>query len=114
MFISLSTWIYDHLGISEMIRRVKKCGYSNVEISGFNWRKKWRWKEILKESKKNKIEIVSIHCLHHEFSDDRFSFDFFKDYHEKFYKSIVVLNRPVIVEHGVGKNQSLQNKQLIK
>lgn len=103
MFISLSTWIYDYLAISEVMRRVKRCGYSYVEISGGNWRKKWKWREILRESERNKIQIVSIHCPHHLFPSERLSLDFFKRYHEEFYKSIKGLDKPVIVEHAVEK-----------
>lgn len=99
MFISLSTWLYDHLPFKEVAEHVKKCGYNSVEISGNSWHSIWDWQEILKETKKAGIKITSIHCVHHELPNWLEDEKMYRKYHEEFYKKITGAEGAIMVEH---------------
>ena len=99
MFLSLSTWLYDHLPISEVMTHVDHCGYKYIEVSGVNWFNKWRWTDITKESLKKGIRIVSVHCIHHEHPELYKSDIDFEKYHRNFYKEIRGIPGLIVVEH---------------
>ena len=99
MFLSLSTWLYDHLPISEVMTHVDHCGYKHIEVSGVNWFNKWRWADIIKESLKKDIKIVSTHCIHHEYPELYNSDTDFEKYHRNFYKEIRGIPGLIAVEH---------------
>lgn len=99
MFISLSTWIYDYLPLAEMIQRVKKSGYENIEVSGSAWTDKWKWVDLVQIAEKNDINIISVHCLHHEIPQEKLDERTFMKYHENFYKNISGIPGTIVVEH---------------
>lgn len=99
MFLSLSTWLYDHLPINEVITHVHHCGYKYIEVSGKNWLNKWQWRDIIEEFSKKDIGIVSVHCIHHEHPELYNSDVDFEKYHRDFYKEISGIPGLIIVEH---------------
>lgn len=99
MFLSLSTWLYDHLPVSEVMTHVDSCGYKHVELSGRSWADKWKWRDVIDESSKRGITIISAHCSHHEHPELYNSDIDFEKYHQNFYKEISGIPGLIIVEH---------------
>ena len=99
MFLSLSTWLYDYLPISEVMMHVDSCGYKQIEVSGKNWTHKWKWDDVINESSKRGITIISVHCVHHEYPNLYNSDTDFEKYHKNLYKEISGIPRLIIIEH---------------
>lgn len=98
--ISLSTWLYDYLSVSEMMRSVKRCGYENIEISGYFWRDKWPWEGILRSADRNNLNIISVHCPHHKLPEEKMNREYFEHYHKDFYQTISSVPGLIVVEHA--------------
>lgn len=101
--MSLSTWIFDRLPFEEVAKRVKRCGYNAIELSGYNWvHDVWTVEEVAKVCERKKIEVLSVHCNHHAlYTADDWSLDRYEAYHDTLYRSLRIFGKPIIVEHGL-------------
>ena len=103
MFVSLSSWIFNHLSAREMLAKALACGYRQVEISASHWPEKWDWRELCSVAIEMGIKILSAHCCHHEIPDKDLDDQRYKEYHERFYANLEGANGVIIVEHESSK-----------
>ncbi|MDD2710398.1 MAG: sugar phosphate isomerase/epimerase [Verrucomicrobiae bacterium] len=109
MAVSLSTWLFDHLSEKEMARAVSRLDFENIEISGEQWQKKWKWERLVRETGRRRIRIRSVHCGHHEVSEEEWTERRFAKYHRDLYRMIgqrapadAAPERVIVVEHLPG------------
>ena len=99
MYLSLSTWLFEHLDVPDMVRRVRRCGYENVEISGARAYAEWDIAEVARACADAGVTVRSIHCVHHAVrgleDDDRA----YGEYHETFFDRIACLRNVIVIEH---------------
>lgn len=98
MVLSLSSWIYNHLTLENVMDRIRKAGYSYTEISfGHDWSKQPGWERICSAAKDHGVSILSVHCPHNQIPD--MDDDTYIDYHKRIYESLEDAEGLVIVEH---------------
>ena len=106
--LSVSTWVFSHLPIKEMVESVKKSGYSSIELSGHNWGNfTWDRGELAEECAKNEITIRSAHCHHHAALSSSADFKDYCEYQEHFYSLMSPFKNIIMVEHCPYPNTEL-------
>jgi sugar phosphate isomerase/epimerase len=111
MYLSLSTWLFDHLPAEQVIAHAKACGYRDVEISGVNWPNLWKWNELLALCRGHGITVRSVHCVHHEHPKLNEDDAGFQRYHEEFYRSMGKQEGLILVEHVSMRRQFLERSR---
>ncbi|MFQ5808407.1 MAG: sugar phosphate isomerase/epimerase family protein, partial [Armatimonadota bacterium] len=99
MYLSLTTWLFEHLTVPEMVRHVLRCGYENIEVSGSRAYAEWDMTEVAGACADAGITVRSVHCAHHAvkgLEDDEGGYAAF---HEEFYDRIACFEEVVVVEH---------------
>ena len=99
MYLSLSTWLFEHLDVAEMVRHVRRCGYENVELSGSRAHARWNMAELQRVCADAGVTVTSVHCDHHskpELEDDDAGYE---AYHDEFYERIGGFTDVVVIEH---------------
>lgn len=106
--LSLSTWIFSHLPLKEMVAKVARSGYSNVELSGKNWGEfVWDRQELADEFAKYGIRILSVHCHHHAALGKNAGFKDYCEFQEKFYSMMKPFGKIIVVEHAPNPGMEL-------
>ena len=99
MYLSLTTWLFEHLDVPDMVRHVRRCGYENIEVSGSRAYAEWDMGEVARACADAGITVRSVHCAHHSVKGLEDDDAAYAEFHEEFYDRIACFEDVVVIEH---------------